>query len=67
VVDVVTEALQYRAGLNLAALAEVVGSEAEPESQRRQLLLNAVVKVLGETLPLRIRRRQDVARRTPSR
>ena len=66
VVDVVTEPLQYRAGLGLAALAEAVGSEAEPDSQRRQLLLNAVVKVLGKTLPLRIPRRQYVARRTPS-
>ena len=66
VVDVVTEPLQYRAGLSLAALAEAVGSEAEPNSQRRQMLLNAVVKVLGNTSPLRIPRRQHVARRTPS-
>jgi hypothetical protein len=66
VVDVVTEALQYRAGLGLAALAEAVGSEAEPDSQRRQTLLNAVVKVLGNTLALRVHRRQYLARRTPS-
>ena len=66
VVDVVTEPLQYRAGLGLAALAEAVGSEAEPDSQRRQMLLNAVVKVLGNTLALRIPRRQYVASRTPS-
>ena len=65
-VDVVTEPLQHRAGLGLAALAEALGSEAEPDSQRRQMLLNAVVKVLGKTLPLRIPRRQDLARRTPS-
>src|SRR3954449_3383405 len=64
--DVVTEALQYRAGLGLAALAEAVGSDAEPDSQRSQMLLNAVVKVLGNTLPLRIPRRQYFARRTPS-
>ena len=66
VVDVVTEPLQYCAGLGLAALVEAVGSEAEPDSQRRQMLLNAVVKVLGKTLALRIPRRQYVARRTPS-
>ncbi len=66
VVDVVTEPLQYRAGLGLAALAEAVGSEAEPDSQRRQMLLNAVVKVLGKTLPLRVPRRQYISRRTPS-
>ena len=35
VVDVVTEPLQYRAGLGLAALAEAVGCEVEPDSQRR--------------------------------
>ena len=66
VVDVVTEPLQHRAGLGLAALAEAVGGEAELDSQRRQTLLNAVVKVLGKTLPLRIPRRQYLARRTPS-
>ena len=66
VVDVVTEPLQYRAGLGLAALVEAVGSEAEPDSQRRQMLLSAVVKVLGKTLALRIARRQYLARRTPS-
>ena len=65
VADVVTEPLQFRAGLGLAAIAEAVGSEAEPDSQRRQMLLNAVVKVLGKTLPLRIPRRQRVACRTP--
>ena len=64
--DVVTEPLQHRAGLGLAALGEAVGSEAEPDSQRRQTLLNAVVKVLSNTLPLRIPRRHYVARRTPS-
>ena len=31
VVDVVTEPLQYGAGLGIAALAEAVGSEAEPD------------------------------------
>ena len=50
----------------LAIEAAKVGSDAEPDSQRRQMLLNAVVKVLGNTLPLRIPRRQYVARRTPS-
>ena len=55
-VDVVTEPLQHRAGLG--ALAEALGSEAEPDSQRRQTLLNAVVEVLGNTLPLRVHRRQ---------
>src|SRR3954464_11811242 len=64
--DVVSEALQDRAGLGLAALAEALGSEAEPDSQRSQMLLNAVGKVLGNTLPLRIPRRQYFARRTPS-
>src|SRR3954451_5188003 len=64
--DVVSEALQHRAGLGLAALAEALGSEAEPDSQRSQILLNAVVKVLGNTLPFRIARRQYFARRTPS-
>ena len=63
-IDVVAEALQHRAGLG--ALAEALGSEAEPDSQRRQTLLNAVVKVLGKTLALHIPRRQDLARRTPS-
>jgi len=63
-VDVVTEPLQHRAGLG--ALAEALGSEAEPDSQRRQTLLNAVVKVLGNTLALQIPRRQDLAGRTPS-
>ena len=63
-VDVVTEPSQYRAGLGLAALAEAVGSENELDSQRRQMLLNAVVKVLGDTLALRIPRRQYVAGRT---
>ena len=66
IVEVVTEPLQYRAGLGLAALAEAVGSEAEPDSQRRQVLLNAVVKVLGKTLALRIAGRLYLARRTPS-
>ena len=66
VVDVVTEPLQYRAGLGLAALGEAVGSEAEPDPQRRQMLLNAVVKVLGKTLALRIAGRLYLARRTPS-
>ena len=66
VVDVVAEPLQYRAGLGLAALGEAVRSEAEPDSQCRQMLLNAVVKVLGKTLALCIARRQCVARRTPS-
>ena len=45
---------------------EAVGSEAEPDLQRRQLLLDAVVKVLGKTLSLCIRRRKYIARRTPS-
>ena len=66
VVDVVTEPPQHRAGLGLAAISEAVGSEGEPDSQRRQMLLSAVVKVLGKTLPLRIPRRQYVAHRTPS-
>ena len=66
VVDVVTEPLQYRAGLGLAALVEAVGCEAEPDSQRRQMLLSAVVKVLSKTLPLSVPRRQYIARRTPS-
>jgi hypothetical protein len=56
----------YRAGLGLAALAEAVGSETEADSQRRQILLNAVVKILGDTLPFRIRRREYGARRMPS-
>jgi hypothetical protein len=64
-VDVVTEPLQYRAGLGLAALAEALGSEAEPDSQRREILLNTIVKILGNTLPLRIARRHYLARRTP--
>src|SRR3954453_15881675 len=45
-VDVVTERLQPRPGLGLAALAEAVGGDAELDSQRRQTLLHAVVKVL---------------------
>ena len=65
-VEFVTEIPQHRAGLRLAALAEPVGSKAEPDSQRRQLLLNAVVEVLSKTLPLGICRGQYVARRTPA-
>src|SRR3954469_1843369 len=64
--DVVSEVLQDRAGLGLAALAEALGSETEADSQRSQMLLNAVVKVLGNPLPPRIPRRQYFARRTPS-
>ena len=67
VVDVVAEPLQYRAGLGLAALRKLVGSEAEPDPYPRQMLLNAVVEVLLDALALRIPGRQQAARRTPSR
>src|SRR4029078_1887745 len=66
VVEVVTELRQDRAGLALAAPAEALGSAAEFDLQRRQTRLHPVVKILGDTLALRIPRRHHLACRPPS-